>query len=98
MDRTRYLRVVAIAVLLIAAIQIGFCALDCDCFLPPSAQMSAHGLASSDFDGCLCCARDASIARQVQVPSPLPVPFAVPPLPSERTRSFALLIDLPPRS
>jgi len=55
MSLNRTIRISALVVLLVSAVQIGMCALDCDCFLP-----SARGIASrslNDADGCVCCAR-----------------------------------------
>jgi hypothetical protein len=68
---TRFLRTVAILVLLISACQIAMCAADCDCFLPAPAGISSHATSQGDADGCLCCAQYARVPSLVDVALPL---------------------------
>jgi len=94
----RYLRIAVVLVLLfVGAAQIGMCAVDCNCFLPPPRGIVTRSF-SGDADGCLCCAQCAHVSSLVIVPDLIPAVFAPAALALQIYRTNAPRLDRPPRS
>src|SRR5262245_5845173 len=102
MSVNRTVRVVALIVLLVSAVQIGMCAFDCDCFLPAARGIMARSAADADgcgdTDGCICCAACGHFTTVLEVPRLAWADFvpSVPPL--QIVLADASLPYRPPRS
>ena len=95
---TRLLRIAVLLVLVVSAVQIAMCAIDCNCFLAQPRGLTSHSLSTGDADGCLCCAQNGQIAGFVNLPSPAIADFAFSSSLAQVPFERSLRLDHPPRS